>query len=293
MLRRCAALALAGGLTLTLTACTTEPSGTPAADSHPRPTADVGMEHVHGLGVDPADGMLYAASHFGLFRVPEDGDAERVADRYQDTMGFTVAGPNTFVGSGHPDLQESDLPTHLGLIRSTDAGETWDIVSLGGEVDFHALRVAHGRIYGWDSTTGRLLVSADEGRTWETRSTLDLRDLAVHPEDPEVLLATTEQGLLRSGDGGRTWTAVPTAPAVTVLAWPATSSLYGVTPDGVVHESPDGGTTWTEQGSVQAEPEALLVDHRDGVESIYVAVSPATILVSTNGGASFTSRYAG
>lgn len=251
------------------------------------------MEHVHGLGVDPADGMLYAASHFGLFRVPEDGDAERVADRYQDTMGFTVAGPNTFVGSGHPDLQEPDLPTHLGLIRSTDAGETWDIVSLGGEVDFHALRVAHGRIYGWDSTTGRLLVSTDEGRTWDTRSTLDLRDLAVHPEDPEVLLATTEQGLLRSGDGGRTWTAVPTAPGVTVLAWPATSSLYGVTPDGAIHESTDGGTTWTEQGSVQAEPEALLVDSRDGVESIYVAVSPATILVSTDGGTSFTSRYAG
>ncbi|RBY84450.1 F510_1955 family glycosylhydrolase [Blastococcus sp. TF02A-30] len=251
------------------------------------------MEHVHGLGVDPADGMLYAASHYGLFRVPEDGDAERVADRYQDTMGFTVAGPNTFVGSGHPDLQEPDLPTHLGLIRSTDAGETWDIVSLGGEVDFHALRVAHGRIYGWDSTTGRLLVSADEGWTWDTRSTLDLRDLAVHPEDPEVLLATTEQGLLRSGDGGRTWTAVPTAPGVTVLAWPATSSLYGVTPDGAVHESPDGGTTWTEQGSVQAEPEALLVDNRDGVESIYLAVSPATILVSTDGGASFTTRYAG
>ncbi|RBY75954.1 exo-alpha-sialidase [Blastococcus sp. TF02-09] len=254
---------------------------------------DVGMEHVHGLGVDPADGLLYAATHFGLFRVPEDGDAERVADRYQDTMGFTVAGPNTFVGSGHPDLQEQDLPTHLGLIRSSDAGETWDIVSLGGEVDFHALRVAHGRIYGWDATTGRLLVSADEGRTWDTRSTLNLRDLAVHPEDPEVLLATTEQGLLRSGDGGRTWTAVPAAPGVTVLAWPATSSLYGVTPDGAVHESTDGGTTWAEQGSVQAEPEALLVDNRDGVESIYVAVSPATILVSTDGGTSFNTRYAG
>ncbi len=286
MLRRCAALALAGGLTLT--ACTTEPSDAPAPPS----AVDVGMEHVHGLGVDPADGMLYAATHFGLFRVPEDGDAERVADRYQDTMGFTVAGPNTFVGSGHPDLQEPDLPTHLGLIRSTNAGETWDIVSLGGEVDFHALRVAHGRIYGWDATTGRLLVSADEGQTWETRSTLNLRDLAVHPDDPDALLATTEQGLLRSGDGGRTWAPIPAAPTVTVLAWPTTSSLYGVAPDGDVHESTDGGTTWAERGSVEAEPEALLVDNRNGVESIYVAVSPGTILVSTDGGASFATRYA-
>ncbi|TFV43759.1 F510_1955 family glycosylhydrolase [Blastococcus sp. TF02A_35] len=252
------------------------------------------MEHVHGLGVDPADGMLYAASHFGLFRVPEDGDATRVADRHQDTMGFTVAGPGTFLGSGHPDFQmDPDFPTRLGLIRSEDAGESWDIVSLGGEVDFHALRAAHGNVYGWDAGTGRVMVSVDEGLTWETRSTLDLRDLAVHPEDPEVLLATIEQGLLRSEDGGRTWTTVPTAPGVTVLAWPATSSLYGLTPDGAVHESTDGGTTWTEQGSVQAEPEAVLVDYREGVESIYVAVSPATILVSTDGGDSFTTRYAG
>ncbi len=50
--------------------------------------------------------------------------------------------------------------------------------------------------------------------------------------------------------------------------------------------------TWTEQGSVQGEPEALLVDNRNGVESIYVAVSPGTILVSTDGGVSFTTRYA-
>ena len=285
LLRRCAALALAGGLTLI--ACTTEPSETPAPPSG----VAVGMEHVHGLGVDPADGLLYAATHFGLFRVHADGDAERVADRYQDTMGFTVAGPNTFLGSGHPDLQERDLPTHLGLIRSSDAGETWDIVSLGGEVDFHALRVAHGRIYGWDATTGRLLVSSDEGRTWETRSTLGLRDMAVSPDDPETLVVTTERGMLRSGDGGRTWSPVPGAPAFSVLAWPSAASFYGAAPDGALHHSRDGGTEWYVRGSVDAAPEALLVDARDGAEHIFVAIPPATILTSTDGGASFAVRY--
>lgn len=250
------------------------------------------MAHVHGLGVDPADGMLYAATHSGLYRVPEDGDAERVADRHQDTMAFTVAGPGTFVGSGHPAPQDRDLPAHLGLIRSTDAGGTWDIVSLGGEADFHALRVAHGSIYGWDAVTGRLLVSGDEGQTWETRSALVLRDLAVHPDDPEVLLGTTAQGLVRSGDGGRTWAPVPAAPPVVLLAWATASSLHGVAPDGTVHESTDGALTWTERGSVQAEPEALLVDDREGVATVYVAVSPGTILVSTDGGASFTTRHA-
>lgn len=252
------------------------------------------MEHVHGLGVDPSDGMLYAATHFGLFRVPEKGDAQRVADRHQDTMGFTVAGPRTFLGSGHPDFQmDPDFPTRLGLIRSEDAGESWEIVSLGGEVDFHVLREAHGNIYGWDAGTGRVMVSVDEGQTWETRRTLNLRDLAVHPDDPAVFLATSEQGLQRSEDGGTTWTALPATPTVALLDWANTASLYAVAPDGVVHRSSDGGLTWTERGSVPAAPEALLVDNRDGPETVYVAVARATVRVSTDGGASFSTRYTG
>ena len=56
---------------------------------------DVGPEHVHGLGVNPADGALYIATHTGLFRMPRGSDdSERVGDRLQDTMGFAVAGPD-------------------------------------------------------------------------------------------------------------------------------------------------------------------------------------------------------
>jgi hypothetical protein len=75
VLHRCAVLAAAAGLALPLAACTSTPAATPG----PRPSPDIGFEHVHGLGVDPADGMLYAATHYGLFRVPEVGEAERVA----------------------------------------------------------------------------------------------------------------------------------------------------------------------------------------------------------------------
>jgi len=83
---------------------------------------DPGVVHVHGPGVDPADGVLYAATHYGLFRIPETGPATRVADRFQDTMGFTVVGPRTFLGSGHPDFaKDPDLPPRLRLIRSADA----------------------------------------------------------------------------------------------------------------------------------------------------------------------------
>ena len=275
---------------LTLVACTSESDG---AGSTAPTGAVVGIEHVHGLGVDPAGGVLYAATHFGLWRMPEAGQASRVADRYQDTMGFTVVGPNTFLGSGHPDFQKDpELPTRLGLIRSSDAGESWQSISLGGEADLHVLHALHGRIYGWDAEAGRVLVSDDDGATWDTRSTLDVRDLAVSPEDPESLLATTEQGLLRSADGGRVWGPVPAAPALVVLAWGAADSLYGVTPAGDVVHSVDGGTTWLPRGTVAGEPEAITVDIVGGAERLHVAVSERGILSSVDGGATFDVRYA-
>lgn len=40
---------------------------------------------------------------------------------------------------------------------------SWELVSLGDVVDFHALRSARGLVYGWDSGTGRFTVSADLG----------------------------------------------------------------------------------------------------------------------------------
>jgi hypothetical protein len=50
------------------------------------------------------------------------------------------------------------------------------------------------------------MVSADDGASWDVRSTLDMFDFAVSPTDPDLLLATTTtQGIVRSIDGGRTW----------------------------------------------------------------------------------------
>jgi hypothetical protein len=112
------------------------------------PPTEAGPQHIHGLGVNPADGSLMIATHSGLFRAAPDSDsAKRIGDRRQDTMGFTVVGPDRFLGSGHPDLRD-ELPSLLGLIRSDDGGRSWESVSLLGEADFHILRTAGTRLYG-------------------------------------------------------------------------------------------------------------------------------------------------
>jgi photosystem II stability/assembly factor-like uncharacterized protein len=254
----------------------------------PMPGDDPGVVHVHGLGIDPADGTLFAATHLGLFRIPENGTATRVANRYQDTMGFTVVGPHDFLGSGHPDLDEDtgkNVPPLLGLIESTDAGETWKRLSLLGEADFHGLQYAHGTVYGYDSTNGRFMVSTDR-KHWETRSTGQLVAFAVSPADADVILATTPNGLQRSTDGGRTWTPAP-SPTVQLLHWADPTHLWALSPSGQVLLSADGGTTFDVKGNLPGPPEAITADG----DRLYAAVQRNGIFTSTDGGKTWTVRY--
>lgn len=248
-------------------------------------SADAKLEHVHGLGIDPADGTLYAGSHYGLFRLPAPGNSTRVANRIQDFMGFTVVGPRHFLASGHPG-EGQDGPSSVGLIETTDGGTTWKSLSLRGEADFHVLQARHGLVYGFNAMTGAFMVSKDK-RTWETRSKLPMADFAVSPSDPDIVLGTTEQGLARSGDGGRTFAVLRGAPGLLLVSWTADGSIVGAEPDGTVHVSSDDGVTWQRRGSLDAPPEALDAQTKD---EIYAAAGGA-VLSSTDGGRTFTVRH--
>lgn len=261
----------------------TRPSNPSVADQD-----ESGVVHVHGLGINPTDNALYAATHTGLFRIPEQGKAARVADRFQDLMGFTVVGPDHFLGSGHPDMrdyQAKRLPALLGLIESRDAGRTWRPLSLLGEADFHVLRAAHGRIYGFDSTGGALMVSSD-GTTWETRAKVVLRDFVVSPADPEVIVAAMANDVRRSDDGGRSWEPV-SAPPLVLLAWPRENALWGLTGRGALFVSEDGGRSWQQRGMLAGAPDAFLA-HGD---MLYVSLHQGGIHLSEDGGTTWRVRY--
>jgi hypothetical protein len=230
------------------------------------------MRNVHGLAINPRDGMLYAATDTGVFRVSERGQATRVSGRDQEVMGFTVFGPDRFLGSGHPDLggtgsQPSDRPPLLGLVESRDAGRTWRSLALQGEADFHDLTVAHGLVYGYESTFGRLMVSRDRTH-WETRSRKTVSSFVVSPDSPQVLVAADEQGPVHSTDGGRRWRRL-TGPRLELLEWSRADALWGADRNGQVHLSRDVGRSWHARGRIGGEPGALLADGRVWYAALY------------------------
>ena len=284
-------LAVALGAALGLSALR-DGDGRLHADRDPlAPSVDPGPIHVHGLGINPSDGALLIATHTGMWRVnANERKAERVGDSLQDTMGFTVVGADRFLGSGHPDLRDirdRRLPPLLGLIESTDAGKSWKPISLLGEADFHILRSFGDRIYGYDATNDRLLVSHNAGRTWDKRERpAPLIDLAADPDRPERLVGTGERGLYRSIDEGQTWDLVR-RDAVGLLTWPRANSLFLVDGGGRVFVSPNRGRGWTALGQIGGQPAALL--GRTAAE-LYVALHDGTIKRSGDGGRTWDLR---
>lgn len=244
-----------------------------------------GGGHIHGLGVNPADGSLYIATHGGLFRAAKgSAEAPRVGSSDRDLMGFSVVGRDRFVASGHPG-SEPGLPGNIGLTESRDGGRSWQPVSLAGEADLHVLRAAGPRLYGYDGPSGRFLVSSDSGRRWAARALPTAAfDLAIDPGDRDHVIAATQSGLLESRDAGRSWRTV--SDQVALLAWPAPDRLLMLDGAGRVRVSADGGRSTQPGGSVQGQAVSFMASP----DSIYVALSDGSVLESSDDGASFTVR---
>lgn len=254
-----------------------------AGCSSDSPTPEEGgagaMAHIHGIGVDPADGSLYAATHTGLFRI-EGQKASRIADRWQDTMAFTVAGPRHFLASGHPGAGD-DRPPHLGLIESNNAGKTWSAIALEGRADFHALDLVGSTLYGYDSQSGQLM-STKNRRVFRPISPVASADIAADPRDNGVILATTETGLVavNADSGKRT---PMDAPALIFIDWPKPNLLVGLDQEGTVHVSADLGRSWKARGKSPGRPAALEV-----TEKGWYAASELGLFRSADRGATWT-----
>ncbi|WP_374204808.1 F510_1955 family glycosylhydrolase [Pseudonocardia sp. WMMC193] len=260
------------------------------------PAGDAVTGHVHGLGINPDDGLVYVATHHGLLRLEIDGPA-RVGETGHDLMGFAVVGPAEFLASGHPGPHDDAAGppasgSSLGLVRSTDGGRSWTEVSLRGAADLHAITVAGPVVYGWDSVTAMVRRSQDGGATWQPGARGSLADLAVDPADPHHLWATTTEGLAESRDGARTFALMPPIPAMDAplvlvetvpdLHGDREPDLVGVDSTGQVWGRYRSG--WQVTGELGATPTALAVVGPDR----YLAATAEAVVSSEDAGRSWT-----
>lgn len=259
-----------------LVACSPQANSTAPTASSSSNSAGTAITHVHAITRDTATGVILLATHEGLFRL-ENRQLTQVGP-VVDLMGFTLT-EGRYLASGHPGMG-TDLPEPVGLIESTDGGETWEVLSRGGESDFHALTASPNAVIGFD---GQLRASTD-GRTWDTLEIPSApASLAIAPGTGTVL-ATTENGVLRSSDDGATWDTLDTPQLMSMVAWADEKTIVGAGIDGRLLTSADAGDTWDTSEEAIGEITALgaSISEEGTVEALLVADS--AVLRTTDGG---------
>jgi hypothetical protein len=253
---------------------------------------------VGSLSVNPEDAALFMGTNTGLFRIPEGAsEPEKLAGqldtpdgsgKVSESLVVRFTGPDRLLGSGHPSGGQT-LPPQLGLIRSEDAGATWSPVSELGTADFHAIEPSGDTLVAALFQQAQVLVSKDDGRTWETRAApMPLVSLEVDPSDPRRWVGSTEQGLFVSRDAGASWRPNDPTPNIR-LAWSESGELYRIDPGGPVKVSTDGGERWEDRGTTGGEPQVMTADS----ETLYVALIDGTVKRSDDGGQTFTDLVKG
>ena len=275
--RRAMAAILGVGLAGTLALAGCSQGASPAPKSVV--AAALPGEHVHGISRDPGSGKVNLATHEGLFVLQSDASWQKVGPTV-DLMSFAITGPGTFYASGHP-AEGVDLPAPVGLIKSTDAGRTWTVMSLGGQSDFHALTASSTAVTGFDG----VLRTTTDGKSWSQGGlSVEPSSLAAAPDGSQVL-ATTGQGLFSSTDAGATWVPLASAPPLLLTAWADSKTVVGVTSQGGLVVSEDAGSSWKKGAATLTSAEAVCASRdKAGVLEILVATDKGVVQSRDDGG---------
>ncbi|MDX9758789.1 MAG: T9SS type A sorting domain-containing protein [Bacteroidota bacterium] len=219
-----------------------------------------------------------------------------------------------YVGTGEANGSADSYPG-IGVIRSTDAGATWEL--RGGSVmkNIGAIRVhrTDGTIIIAASRQG-LYRSEDAGETWTKLRTGIAHDLVLHPTADSVMYAAIQGvGVVRSMDHGVTWTDLDmgigkdSIGRIAVdLCWTQPHVMYALVVGAkgpltnktfAVMKSTDAGESWARTTSAVSPPSFTSTYGWYNCEIGVHPTDPDRILcggvglyLSMNGGATFQTR---
>jgi hypothetical protein len=192
------------------------------------------IEHVHGIGYPGNDEGLYVATHHGI-KIFTEGSWYETQGENHDYMGFQAV-EDGFYASGHPE-EGSSLKNPLGLVKSTNYGESLEKTAFYGESDFHFMAASYkgGALYLINEQSNSKLeagvyVSKGKSNSWEPLALKGMESntlgmIAVHPEKGGTFAMSTKDGVFVSEDYGKTIQEIGEYEMVTTAAF-SKDSLY-------------------------------------------------------------------
>ncbi len=233
--------------------------------------------------------------------------------------------PNNWYGIGRVNCI-SVSPQNSGIIyigaacggvwRSNDYGQTWatssdNFPSLSvadiaiNPIHPDTIYAATGDGYGYEVDgyhnfwgglyTAGIMMSTDSGNTWNTTGFSYLQtdknlvtQLLIHPTHPNVLLASTRQGIFRSADAGLTWTNVHPGNMFKMIFRPGQPDTIYVSQDNALLVSYNRGANWQVLNSAIQNRVSIAVSPA-APKDIWIMDSTGNIQLSQDGGQNFNS----
>lgn len=184
-----------------------------------------GSGRVNCIGFHPTNSniMYVGAPSGGLWKTIDGGQSWVTTTDNLPSIGVSdiAIHPNNpdiiYLATGDGDARDT---YSVGILKSTDAGATWDIVSLGLDVvDNYTIRrikidpenpstIIAATNYG-------IIRSTDNGNSWEVRASGHFKDIEFNPENTNITYATTYDysggaKIYLSTDNGYSWTSTQT-----------------------------------------------------------------------------------
>lgn len=238
---------------------------------------DIGsLSHVHNIRA--LGDQIILGTHEGLYQYLNEKSVKRISPERFDVMGLAISARGIFA-SGHPG-QGSKLPEPIGVLFSSDGGETWKKLALAGQVDFHILETVGQDIYGADSGSGELMYSSNGGKSWIKRGKNSFEDIAPNPKVKGSALSVKDGKLYRSTDAFITSKRVKTSFGVNSIDWIEGSLI--ASSGTVLYQSINAGTSWKKLATLPASIGPITQSSK-----IIALVMDGAIYSSSNGGKTF------
>lgn len=181
----------------------------------------VGVGRINCIAFHPTDPNTFyvGAPSGGVWKTTNGGTSWRTTTDLLPALGISDIGINPlepnilYVVTGDKDAGNTCPTYSFGILKSTDAGETWNATGLVHEVSSN---IRMRRILVHPATPDIIITagspgifrSTDAGLTWTQVANGDYIDLEFKPTDPSVVYASTWNAIFKSTDTGQTFTKV-------------------------------------------------------------------------------------